>query len=181
MDRNEERTLTEMLMYAGIPELPPVNDSSKVWVIGIVRLLRRNGLYDYAIAEHDYSSWREIRIKKESSGSVPPVELIEIYPFEYIKPKDLPEIKDRMDIVTFVAGSTGLSAPYVSGLESSKLQKMFYNIIIRKKIKDIKIGDNTLKPDEEDFVISNDANSVKEEPSILEDEPKRRGRKPKMP
>lgn len=182
----EEKTLDEMLMYSGISKLPPANDESKVWVVAIVKLLRRNGLYDYAVAEHDYSSWREIRIRKESAGSVPPVELIEIYPFEYIKPTDLPLINDRTDIVRFVSSATGLSLSYVSGLDSSKLQHMFYNIIIKNKMAKIKIGKNDLKPYEEDFVLAGDksrptpqADDVEEEETILDEEPKKRGRKPK--
>lgn len=49
-----EESLLEMLMYSGVSSLPEPNDKEQVWARAIVKILRKNGHMDYALAYHDF-------------------------------------------------------------------------------------------------------------------------------
>lgn len=135
MKDNEEKSLTEMLLHLNIPELPPeLENSDRIWAIAIVKLLRRNGKTDYAVAEHDMFAWKELHVKKESIGVISPVDVLGIYPICYVNDDDIPPLTQKDDIIKYVSLNTNASSEKLSLLSNEKLKSLFMDIVIKSKI-----------------------------------------------
>lgn len=137
----EEQSLTEMLMYAGIPKLPESyiekEDSLKledVWVRAIARIQRQDGEIDYAVVEHDYFSWNEIKIKKTIGSAGIAHSVLGLYPYDFLKTKNVPEVKNKKDIIDYISIYVKDDIEYLQSLKKDVLKKMFYNVCIKNQI-----------------------------------------------
>ena len=193
MVTKETESLTQMLLESRVSQLPEENDPAKVWVLALVKVLRKTGQKDYVIAEHDFFGWNEIRVKSEMAGVGILAEVESIHPYSYLTALDMPTVKTKED------------AEYLSSLGNDVLKKMLYNVCIKNKAS--KWGQ---KQDYEDYVlgikepehkVSNvidfseedkkeepvkssetenaEEEKVEDENPVLGEEPKKRGRKPK--
>lgn len=137
----EEQSLTEMLMYAGIPKLPEpyveTGESTKpedVWVKAIARIQRKDGGIDYVVVEHDFFAWNEIKIKKciGSAGIVHSV--LGLYPYDFLKRINVPEVVNKKDIINYISIYVKEDVEYLQSLKKDILKKMFYNVCIKNQI-----------------------------------------------
>lgn len=205
MVTKETESLTQMLLESRVSQLPEENDPAKIWVLALVKVLRKTGQKDYVIAEHDFFGWNEIRVKSEMAGVGIPAEVESIHPYSYLTALDMPTVKTKEDIINFLASRTKEDAEYLSSLGNDVLKKMLYNVCIKNKAS--KWGQ---KQDYEDYVlgikepehkVSNvidfseedkkeepvkssepenaEEEKVEDENPVLGEEPKKRGRKPK--
>lgn len=205
MVTKETASLTQMLLEAKIPTLPQENDESKVWTLAIVKILRNTGVSDYVIAQHDYFSWNEINVKSEMANVGIPKQVLGIYPYDYLNSSDVPDVKDKQDIVTFLARVTHEDEEYLSGLTNEALKGMFYNTCIKHKVSKwgqkrteedytlgikepevpVKVTTSILDETQEEVIPKKEPEEVPEveekveENPVLGEEPKKRGRKPK--
>lgn len=206
MVTKETESLTQMLLEAKIPTLPQENDESKVWTLAIVKILRNTGVADYVIAQHDYFSWNEINVKSEMANVGIPKQILGIYPYDYLTSSDVPAVKDKQDIVTFLARVTHEDEEYLSSLTNDALKDMFYNTCIKHKVSrwgqkrtvedytlgikepetPVEVTANVLDepqkkvvPEKEPEEVPELEEKVEDENPVLGEEPKRRGRKPK--
>lgn len=136
LKNKEDESLLEMLMFARVSKLPELlNDSEgKVWVRAIVKILRKSGYYDYAVAYHDYFSWNEVTVTKELAGMGIACEVAGIYPFEYLQDRYLPTVKSKVDIVNYLASVTHDDVEHLSNMPNEQLKKVLYNTCIKEQI-----------------------------------------------
>lgn len=137
-----EESLLEMLMYAKIPSLPEPNDEEQIWVRAIVKILRKSGHMDYAIAYHDFFAWNEINVTKELPGLGIAHELVEIYPYEYLKEDSLPDVASKKEIISFISANVPEDEEYLSGMSDDNLKKHLYNICIKGQINRTNMANN---------------------------------------
>lgn len=137
----EEQSLTEMLMYAGIPKLPDPyiekEESLKpedVWVKAIARIQRKNGEIDYAVVEHDFFSWNELKIKKNVGTAGIAHSVLGLYPYDFLKTKNVPEVSNKKEIIDYVSIYMKEDVEYLQSLKKDVLKKMFYNVCIKNQI-----------------------------------------------
>lgn len=134
----EEQSLTEMLIFAGIPKLPeklvesenPLKEDN-IWCKALARIQRINGEIDYVVVEHDLFGWNELKIKKSSGESGVAHSLLGVYPYEFLRPKNIPEVSTKKDIIDFVSHYVNEDLEYLQSLKKDVLKKMFYNVCIR--------------------------------------------------
>lgn len=202
MVTKETESLTQMLLESRVSQLPEENDPAKVWVLALVKVLRKTGQKDYVIAEHDFFGWNEIRVKSEMAGVGILAEVESIHPYSYLTALDMPTVKTKEDIINFLASRTKEDAEYLSSLGNDVLKKMLYNVCIKNKAskwgqkQDYVLGikepehkvSNVIDFSEEDKkeepVKSSEPKNAEEEKvedenPVLGEEPKKRGRKPK--
>lgn len=136
----EEQSLTEMLMYAGIPKLPEPYESTSesiknedVWVKAIVKIQRQDGGVDYAVAEHDFFSKDEVKIKKSVGGAIIH-SILGIYPYDFLKNKNIPQVSNKKEIIDFVFPYVDEDYEYLRSLKKDALKKLFYNVCIKMQI-----------------------------------------------
>lgn len=134
----EEQSLTEMLIFAGIPKLPDALVESEnpfqvdnIWCKALARIQRQNGEIDYAVVEHDFFGWNELKIKKTTGISGVAHSLLGVYPYEYLRPKNIPEVSTKKEIIEFISHYVSEDLEYLQSLKKDVLKKMFYNVCIR--------------------------------------------------
>lgn len=137
-----EESLLEMLMYAKIPSLPEPNDKEQIWVRAIVKILRKSGHMDYAIAYHDFFAWNEINVTKELPGLGVAHELVEIYPYEYLKEESIPDVSNKKEIISFISSRMPEDEEYLSGMSNDNLKKHLFNICIKEQINRTNMSNN---------------------------------------
>lgn len=137
----EQQSLTEMLMYAGIPKLPepyqPTDASLKpedVWVKGLAKIQRMDGGIDYVVVEHDFFSWNEIKIKKSHGNVGIAHSVLGLYPYEFLKINNIPEVSTKQDIINYISLYVKDDMEYLVSLKKDVLKKMFYNVCIKNQI-----------------------------------------------
>lgn len=129
-----EESLLEMLMYSGVSSLPEPNDKEQVWARAIVKILRKNGHMDYALAYHDFFAWNEVNVTKTLPGLGIAHGLVEIYPYEYLKDEFIPAVENKKDIIDFISSRTSDDEEYLNGMTNDDLKKYFFNVCIKEQI-----------------------------------------------
>lgn len=202
----EQESLNVMLTHLKLPNLPKKYEegNEKVWTQGIVKMLRRSGTCDYVWAEHDVYAQEEVKVKKEIPDVGQPVKVVAIYPFEYLTEQDTPKFSSKEEIVYFLSKRTAEDEQTLSAMSNKNLRKLLNYILIKEKLskwtgrikgevefeknlqeqsEELSIdspsnqeADDVEEPDEVDMSLDD----KKEEDSVLGEEPKKRGRKPKV-
>lgn len=136
----EQQSLTEMLMYAGIPRLPELYENTDeninpedVWVKALVKVQRQDGEVDYAVAEHDFFSKDEVKIKKSVGGAIIH-SILGIYPYDFLKNKNIPKVSNKKEIIDFIISYVDEDYEYLQSLKKDALKKLFYNVCIKMQI-----------------------------------------------
>lgn len=137
----EQQSLTEMLIYTGIPKLPepyqPTDESLKpedVWVRGIAKIQRMDGGIDYVAVEHDFFAWNEIKIKKSIGSAGIAHSVLGLYPYDFLKTNNVPEVAQKKDIIDYISFYVKDDIEYLQSLKKDVLKKMFYNVCIKNQI-----------------------------------------------
>lgn len=137
----EEQSLTEMLVYAGIPKLPEpyieTGESIKpedVWVRAIARIQRKDGEIDYVVVEHDFFAWNEIKIKKNIGSAGIAHSVLGLYPYDFLKTNNVPEVANKKEIIDYISIYVKDDIEYLQSLKKDVLKKMFYNVCIKNQI-----------------------------------------------
>lgn len=120
-----ENSLYEMLKKARVTSLPEPNNPKKLWAKALVKIERKNGQFDYALAVHDMTSYKDIKVVKEMPGVGAFHDYVEIYPYSYVNNYDIPDIKKKADIISFVKNKLGLADDYLSELSKENLKRLF--------------------------------------------------------
>lgn len=136
----EEQSLFEMLQYAKISCLPEKNNENKIWAKAIVKIVRNTGLCDYAIAEHDFFSWKEVAVKKEVGGVGIARDIIDIYPYQYLSDTFIPNVSTKKEIIDFVYSRVPEDREYLESITNDALKNMLYNACIKEQIKRIDLN-----------------------------------------
>jgi hypothetical protein len=130
-----EESLFEMLTTAKLPQLPEINNPDKTWVKAIVKILRKTGKIDYAIAEHDLFSYDEVRVLKEIGGVGVYHELLGIYPYVYLTEKYIPEVKNKKDMIDFILSrNPDMNEAEVNAMKKEEVKKYFLKCCIKEQI-----------------------------------------------
>lgn len=199
--KKEQESLDLMLMHLKLPNLPKKLEegSEEVWTQGIVKVLRRSGMYDYVWAEHDVYAWEEIKVKKEVPDVGQPVRVVAIHPFEYLTEVDSPKFSTKEEIIMFLSKRTAEDEQTLSAMSNKNLRKLLNYILIKEKIsrwdgkihgkiefektnvrmEEPKPAANDEPEEEPTDDKTKDENEPEEDASVLGEEPKKRGRKPK--
>lgn len=103
--RLNEFTLTDALMEARIAELPeefvPGEDNGKTWVKAIVLVTKNNCSQNYAVAVNDGEG--NPYVVKDFGSVASIVRVDKIYPFVYLAPHDIPDLRNKREIVAFLS------------------------------------------------------------------------------
>lgn len=127
-------------MYAGIPRLPELYQSTDedinpedVWVKALVKVQRQDGQVDYAVAEHDFFAKDEVKIKKSVGGAIIH-SILGIYPYDFLKNKNIPKVSNKKEIIDFIFPYVDEDYEYLQSLKKDALKKLFYNVCIKMQI-----------------------------------------------
>lgn len=98
----EYNTKIDALNYMGLTELPQEwkKNSNKIWVKGIVRVLKNDGKKSYCIA--DNKGGEGARIIKDFGKSYGIVKVEAIYPTMYLEANNMPDLRNQADCITFL-------------------------------------------------------------------------------
>ncbi len=99
----EEKTLADALSYAKVVELPAEYKatSMKIWARAIVKVKKYNGRCNYALAINDGSG--SPRVVKDFGEMVGIKTFEGIYPYEYVTDEKMPSLRNKKDIIAFLA------------------------------------------------------------------------------
>lgn len=132
-----EDSLYAMLKRAHVTELPDGIDPNKVWAKAIVKVERKTGQCDYALATHDFFSDGEVRIVKEMGDVGAFNKVLSIHPYMYLNEGWMPNVKTRQDIIRFVLSQSDFKESYLEGLSKEELKKYFMQECINVTVKNI--------------------------------------------
>lgn len=143
MKTTEEISLAEVLNDCHVAELPAELTGSRIWLIAIVKVRKRNGKVNYAKVVNDGYGRAKI-VKDYGTPSV--IHSIEkIYPLEYLHNTSVPRFRDAETMASYLARK-GEDSEYVKTLigekspnkalnESAELSRLFYYHVINDCIK----------------------------------------------
>ena len=117
---SEQISLTEALSEVRLTELPKEwEDKSVHWSSAIVRVRKNNLRINYALAENDGED--NPLVVKDFGSSAKIVEVLGIYPYNYLNDNYSPDLRNKNDIVSYLSVN-GIDKEYVSQLLSTKKQ-----------------------------------------------------------
>ena len=88
-----EKTLTSVLRYARLRELPQEDNGKNVWILAVVRVRKSDGTTNYAIADKDAEG--KIRIMKDFGSVCSIFSIDNIYPYAYLGVEYMPVFKTQ--------------------------------------------------------------------------------------
>ena len=117
---SEQISLTDALSEARLPELPKEWENKSIhWASAIVRVRKNNLRINYALAENDGED--NPLVVKDFGSSAKIVEVLGIYPYNYLNDNYSPDLRNKNDIVSYLSVN-GIDKEYVSQLLSTKKQ-----------------------------------------------------------
>lgn len=129
-----ENSLYEMLKKARVTSLPEPNNPKRLWAKALVKIERKNGQFDYALAVHDMTSYKDIKVVKEMPGVGAFHDYVEIYPYSYVNNYAIPDVKKKADIISFVEMKLGFEEDYLSELSKEDLKRLFDQACIKEHL-----------------------------------------------
>jgi hypothetical protein len=130
----KERTKLDALSYCRLKKMPEIYDGESLWVSAIALVSKSNGQESYVLLRKNEKLGDDV-IK--DFGSVSSIAVIkEIYPFEFVKKKDLPNFskksgkEDRLQYLSYYNNED------YSNLSEEELDNVILGKIVIKKAKE---------------------------------------------
>lgn len=114
--KSEQESKFEALSAAHLKELPDELDNennNKIWVKAIVKVSKVNCRRNYAIAEND--GYGNARIVMDFGSSARIAEIDNIYPYHYLTPSSMPDLRSKTDIINYL---------YRTGYEVAPIERL---------------------------------------------------------
>lgn len=93
MTNSAEKSLTSVLRYTRLRELPQEDNGKNVWIMAIVRVRKSDGSTNYAVADKDADG--KMRIMKDFGSVCSIFSIDNIYPFAYLGVEYMPVFKTQ--------------------------------------------------------------------------------------
>lgn len=93
MTKLAEQSLTSVLRYTRLRELPQEDNGKNVWIMAIVRVRKSDGSTNYAVADKDAEG--KMRIMKDFGSVCSIFSIDNIYPFAYLGVEYMPVFKTQ--------------------------------------------------------------------------------------
>ena len=101
--KNEQISLTECLSLSRITELPKEWDGKKTWLKAIVKVTKCDNSCNYALA--DNNGRNKPSIMRDFGNMARIVKVEGIYPTYYMSENQKPDLRNKTDIVTYLANA----------------------------------------------------------------------------
>ena len=134
MHKITNKTLIDALSWAGLRELPEVNDGENIYIKSLALVSKRDGTTSYVATCKDILGVD--KIVKDFGTVSPIVEVKEVYPYLYLDASYVPEFatKKKEDRIKWLE----IAAPHMKNLDTmsfKELNNAIINIAIQKQIK----------------------------------------------
>lgn len=93
MTNSAEKSLTSVLRYTRLRELPQEDNGKNVWIMAIVRVRKSDGSTNYAVADKDAEG--KMRIMKDFGSVCSIFSIDNIYPFAFLGVEYMPVFKTQ--------------------------------------------------------------------------------------
>ena len=117
--KSEKYSLEEALVEANLARLPRQyeNGTKGIWAMAVVRIQKVNTRINYAIAINN--GHNGVTIIKDFGEPAKVKEVLAIYPYIFVPEKDIPDLRNKSDIISFLS-LQGYDEHEVSFLLSTK-------------------------------------------------------------
>ena len=134
MHKITNKTLIDALSWAGLRELPEVNDGENIYIKSLALVSKRDGTTSYVATCKDILGVD--KIVKDFGTVSPIVEVKEVHPYLYLDASYVPEFatKKKEDRIKWLE----IAAPHMKNLDAmsfKELNNAIINISIQKQIK----------------------------------------------
>jgi hypothetical protein len=137
MQKKEQESLIDALVYCSLRDLPDVDDGIGYWLEALAKVAKRDGSRAYVYVARNDETLEPI-IKKDF-GSISGIAFVEeYYPYEYLREEFIPSLANKEEKVKYLAQKDEAKEKEYSKMSVKKLD----NEIIRQAIKAQKEFDN---------------------------------------
>lgn len=131
-----EKTLTSVLRYTRLRELPQEDNGKNVWIMAIVRVRKSDGSTNYAVADKDADG--KMRIMKDFGSVCSIFSIDNIYPFAYLGVEYMPVFKTQKKEERIEWLNKNAERRDYTGFTLKELDKMILNNQVLLAIKNFK-------------------------------------------
>lgn len=136
MTNSAEKSLTSVLRYTRLRELPQEDNGKNVWIMAIVRVRKSDGSTNYAVADKDADG--KMRIMKDFGSVCSIFSIDNIYPFAYLGVEYMPVFKTQKKEERIEWLNKNSSQRDYTGFTLKELDKMILNNQVLLAIKNFK-------------------------------------------
>lgn len=136
MTNSAEKSLTSVLRYARLRELPQEDNGKNVWIMAIVRVRKSDGSTNYAVADKDADG--KMRIMKDFGSVCSIFSIDNIYPFAYLGVEYMPVFKTQKKEERIEWLNKNSAQRDYTGFTLKELDKMILNNQVLLAIKNFK-------------------------------------------
>lgn len=136
MTNSAEKSLTSVLRYTRLRELPQEDNGKNVWIMAIVLVRKSDGSTNYAVADKDADG--KMRIMKDFGSVCSIFSIDDIYPFAYLGVEYMPVFKTQKKEERIEWLNKNASQRDYTGFTLKELDKMILNNQVLLAIKNFK-------------------------------------------
>lgn len=136
MTNSAEKSLTSVLRYTRLRELPQEDNGKNVWIMAIVRVRKSDGSTNYAVADKDADG--KMRIMKDFGSVCSIFSIDNIYPFAYLGVEYMPVFKTQKKEERIEWLNKNAERRDYTGFTLKELDKMILNNQVLLAIKNFK-------------------------------------------
>lgn len=136
MTNSAEKSLTSVLRYTRLRELPQEDNGKNVWIMAIVRVRKSDGSTNYAVADKDADG--KMRIMKDFGSVCSIFSIDNIYPFAFLGVEYMPVFKTQKKEERIEWLNKNSSQRDYTGFTLKELDKMILNNQVLLAIKNFK-------------------------------------------
>lgn len=136
MTNSAEKSLTSVLRYTRLRELPQEDNGKNVWIMAIVRVRKSDGSTNYAVADKDAEG--KMRIMKDFGSVCSIFSIDNIYPFAFLGVEYMPVFKTQKKEERIEWLNKNSAQRDYTGFTLKELDKMILNNQVLLAIKNFK-------------------------------------------
>lgn len=136
MTNSAEKSLTSVLRYTRLRELPQEDNGKNVWIMAIVRVRKSDGSINYAVADKDADG--KMRIMKDFGSVCSIFSIDNIYPFAFLGVEYMPVFKTQKKEERIEWLNKNSAQRDYTGFTLKELDKMILNNQVLLAIKNFK-------------------------------------------
>lgn len=136
MTNSAEKSLTSVLRYTRLRELPQEDNGKNVWIMAIVRVRKSDGSTNYAVADKDADG--KMRIMKDFGSVCSIFSIDNIYPFAFLGVEYMPVFKTQKKEERIEWLNKNVAQRDYTGFTLKELDKMILNNQVLLAIKNFK-------------------------------------------